>query len=144
MDQFNVPITFYNDFYVGLKKSVPDAELAIMPYPTTPVGRFNPIFVNPIQMTGVVNAEAKDPEAVMTYVDFAASETFMKTMYYGFEGVHSRTLPLMPAGDGLEKMGYGIQLCLWRFWDVNLTNTCWANAILAWRKWTQWTVCSRK
>jgi putative aldouronate transport system substrate-binding protein len=93
MDQFNVPITFYNDFYVGLKKSVPDAELAIMPYPTTPVGRFNPIFVNPIQMTGVVNAEAKDPEAVMKYVDFAASETFMKTMYYGFEGVHSKTPP---------------------------------------------------
>ncbi|CAN7703849.1 hypothetical protein LJR153_005729 [Paenibacillus sp. LjRoot153] len=93
MDQFNVPITFYNDFYVGLKKSVPDAELAIMPYPTTPVGRFNPIFVNPIQMTGVVNAETKDPEAVMKYVDFAASETFMKTMYYGFEGVHSKTLP---------------------------------------------------
>ncbi|WP_236291959.1 extracellular solute-binding protein [Paenibacillus allorhizoplanae] len=93
MDQFNVPITFYNDFYVGLKKNVPDAELAIMPFPKTPVGRFNPIFVNPIQMTGVVNAEAKDPEAVMKYVDFAASETFMKTMYYGFEGVHSKTLP---------------------------------------------------
>ncbi|OAS17040.1 hypothetical protein A8708_02125 [Paenibacillus oryzisoli] len=93
MDQFNVPITFYNDFYLGLKKSVPEAELAIMPYPATPVGRFNPILVNPVQMTGLVNAEAKDPESVMKYVDFAASETFMKTMYYGFEGVHSKTLP---------------------------------------------------
>jgi putative aldouronate transport system substrate-binding protein len=91
MDQFNVPITFYNDYYVPLKKNVPNAEITVIPYPTTPVGQFNPIFVNPIQMTAVVNAQTKDPEAVMKYVDFASSETFMKTMYYGFEGVHSKT-----------------------------------------------------
>ncbi|MDR6878520.1 extracellular solute-binding protein [Bacillus sp. 3255] len=93
MDQFNVPVTFYNDYYVKLKKNAPSAELAVIPYPKTPVGRFNPIFVNPVQMTAVVNTETKNPEAVMKYVDFASSETFMKTMYYGFEGVHSRTLP---------------------------------------------------
>lgn len=44
-------------------------------------------------MTAVVNAQVKDPEAVMKYVDFAASDTFMKTMYYGFEGVHSKSEP---------------------------------------------------
>jgi putative aldouronate transport system substrate-binding protein len=93
MEQFNVPVTFYTDFYVPLKRNVPDAEITVIPYPKTPVGQFNPIFVNPIQMTGVVNAQTKDPQAVMKYVDFAASETFMKTMYYGFEGVHSITEP---------------------------------------------------
>ncbi|WP_135548226.1 extracellular solute-binding protein [Paenibacillus cymbidii] len=92
MEQFNVPITFYTDFYVPLKRNVPEAELAISPYVATPVGRFNPVFVNPIQMTGVVNAETKDPEAVIQYIDFASSESFMKTMYYGFEGVHSQTV----------------------------------------------------
>jgi putative aldouronate transport system substrate-binding protein len=93
MEQFNVPITFYTDFYVYLKRNVPNAEITVIPYPKTPVGQFNPIFVNPIQMTAVVNAQTKDPEAVMKYVDFASSETFMKTMYYGFEGVHSKTEP---------------------------------------------------
>ncbi|SDC54884.1 putative aldouronate transport system substrate-binding protein [Paenibacillus sp. UNCCL117] len=93
MDQFNVPMTFYTDTYVPLKRNVPSAELAVIPYPATPVGRFNSIFVNPIQMTAVVNAETKHPEAVMKYVDFASSEKFMKTMYYGFEGVHSKTEP---------------------------------------------------
>ncbi|UQZ83086.1 Lipoprotein LipO precursor [Paenibacillus konkukensis] len=93
MDQFNVPITFYTDTYAPLKRNVPNAELMVIPYPATPVGRFNSIFVNPIQMTAVVNAETKHPEAVMKYVDFAASEKFMKTMYYGFEGVHSKTEP---------------------------------------------------
>jgi putative aldouronate transport system substrate-binding protein len=93
MDQFNVPITFYTDFYVHLKKNVPEAEITVIPYPKTPVGQFNPIFVNPIQMTAVVNAQAKDLESVMKYVDFASSEAFMKTMYYGFEGVHSKTEP---------------------------------------------------
>ncbi|SFL25574.1 putative aldouronate transport system substrate-binding protein [Paenibacillus sp. 1_12] len=93
MEQFNVPIVFYNDYYVNLKKNVPNAEITVIPYPETPVGQFNPIFVNPIQMTAVVNAQVKDTEAVMKYVDFAASEKFMKTMYYGFEGVHSKSEP---------------------------------------------------
>ncbi|MDF2926160.1 MAG: family 1 extracellular solute-binding protein [Paenibacillaceae bacterium] len=93
MDQFNVPVTFYTDFYLPLKRNVPDARITVIPYPATPVGQFNPIFVNPVQMTGVVNAQTKNPEAVMKYVDFAASEEFMKTMYFGFEGVHSKTEP---------------------------------------------------
>ncbi|WP_171649920.1 extracellular solute-binding protein [Paenibacillus foliorum] len=93
MEQFNVPFVFYNDYYLNLKKNVPNAEITVIPYPKTPVGQFNSIFVNPVQMTGVVNAQAKDPEAVMKYVDFASSEKFMKTMYYGFEGVHSKSEP---------------------------------------------------
>ncbi|NHN32145.1 extracellular solute-binding protein [Paenibacillus agricola] len=93
MEQFNVPFVFYSDYYLNLKKNVPGAEITVMPYPKTPVGQFNPILVNPVQLTAAVNAEAKDLEAVMQYVDFAASETFMKAMYYGFEGVHSKTEP---------------------------------------------------
>jgi putative aldouronate transport system substrate-binding protein len=104
MEQFNVPFVFYSDFYVSLKKNMPNAEITVIPYPKTPVGQFNPILVNPIQMTGAVNAEAKDLEAVMKYVDFAASEKFMKTMYYGFEGVHSKTEPgQCPQVTDLEK-----------------------------------------
>ncbi|MEX1028787.1 MAG: extracellular solute-binding protein [Paenibacillaceae bacterium] len=104
MDQFNVPITFYNDFYVNLKKNDPNAEITVIPYPQTPVGQFNPIFVNPIQMTAVVSAQVKDQEAVMKYVDFASSELFMKTMYYGFEGVHSKMEPNQcPEVTDLEK-----------------------------------------
>ncbi|MDF2937556.1 MAG: family 1 extracellular solute-binding protein [Paenibacillaceae bacterium] len=99
LDQFNVPATFYTDFYLPLKRNVPDAALMVIPYPVTPVGQFNPIFVNPVQMTAVVNAQMKNPEAVMKYVDFAASEEFMKTMYFGFEGVHSITKP-----DGCPKL----------------------------------------
>jgi putative aldouronate transport system substrate-binding protein len=93
MEQFNVPVTFYTDFYAYLKRNVPNAEITVIPYPKTPVGQFNPIFVNPIQMTALVNAQTKDPKAVMNYVDFASSEAFTKTLYYGFEGVHSKTEP---------------------------------------------------
>ncbi len=93
LDQFNVPFAFYTDFYLPLKKNVPDAQIDVIPYPVTPVGQFNPIFVNPIQMTAVVNAQTQNPEAVMKYVDFASSEEFMKTMYFGFEGIHSQTQP---------------------------------------------------
>lgn len=93
MDQFNVPMAFYNDIYLRLKKYVPDARLTVIPYPVTPVGQFNPVFVNPVQMTGVVNAQTRNPKAVMQYVDFAVSEPFMKTMYFGLEGIHHTVLP---------------------------------------------------
>lgn len=99
MDQFNVPVTFYTDFYLPLKKNVPSAQLTVIPYPATPVGRFNPIFVNPVQVTGVVNDQIKNPEAVMKYVDFAVSEQFMKTLYFGFAGVHHTVM-----ADGCPKL----------------------------------------
>lgn len=104
MNQFNVPAAFYNDFYLRLKRNVPDARLTVIPYPVTPVGQFNPIFVNPVQMTGVVNAATRNPEAVMKYVDFASSELFMKTMYFGLAGVHHTVDPDgCPKLTGMEK-----------------------------------------
>ncbi|RTE08758.1 extracellular solute-binding protein [Paenibacillus whitsoniae] len=113
LDQFNVPTAFYNDFYVRLKRNVPDARLTVIPYPVTPVGQFNPVFVNPVQMTGVVNAATRNPKAVMQYVDFAVSEQFMKTMYFGFAGIHHTVAPNgCPKLIGMEKwrteFNYGV------------------------------------
>jgi len=60
MEQFNVPITFYTDFYMPLKTKAPEAKLTVIPYPETPVGRYNPIFVNPIPDDR--GRERQDPE----------------------------------------------------------------------------------
>lgn len=74
--------------YTTLRKNVPDAKLAVIPYPETPFGRFNPSFSNPVQMTAVVNAQCKDPQAVMKYIDFISSNEFGLAITYGIEGVH--------------------------------------------------------
>jgi putative aldouronate transport system substrate-binding protein len=74
--------------YATLKKNVPEAELAVIPYPETQFGRFNPTFSNPVQMTAVVNARCKNPAAVMKYIDFTCSKKFGLALTYGIEGVH--------------------------------------------------------
>jgi putative aldouronate transport system substrate-binding protein len=74
--------------YATLKKNVPTAKLAVMPNPKTPWGRFNPTMEAPIQVTGVVNADCKDPQAVMQYVDFISGEQAYLALQYGIEGVH--------------------------------------------------------
>ncbi len=43
---------------------------------------------NPVQMTAVVNARAKDPEAVIKYIDFMAKTETGRTFKNGFEGTH--------------------------------------------------------
>jgi putative aldouronate transport system substrate-binding protein len=74
--------------YETLKKNVPTAEIAIIPLPKTEFGQFSPLSSNPIQMTGMVNAATKDPEAVMRQIDFMVTEKFTKTIEFGMEGVH--------------------------------------------------------
>ncbi len=71
-----------------LKENVPNAKVIPIQLPESEFGVFNPTLQNPIQMTAVVNANAKDPEAVMKYVDFAASDTFGWALRYGIEGEH--------------------------------------------------------
>lgn len=74
--------------YDALKKSNPDAELLAIPLPKSPFGQFSPAVQNPIQMTAVVNAAAKDPEAIMKYVDFMVKPKTAETLAYGIEGTN--------------------------------------------------------
>lgn len=71
-----------------LMKNVPEAKLTIMPMPKTSVGQFNPAWNNPVQMTAVVNARAKDPEAIIQYIDFLVKPETGRTFRNGLEGVH--------------------------------------------------------
>ncbi|WP_309119267.1 extracellular solute-binding protein [Paenibacillus sp.] len=74
--------------YDTLKSSVPGAEIVAMPFPASEFGQFGPDFNPPFQLTGSVNAKAKDPAAVMKYIDFMVSESTVKHFAYGEKGVH--------------------------------------------------------
>lgn len=80
-------VQVYNN-YETLLKSSPDANLKVIAIPRSEFGQFSPGFNPPIQMTGVVNINTKDQEAVMKYVDFMSSEETAHTLKYGTEGVH--------------------------------------------------------
>ncbi|NBD24684.1 type 2 periplasmic-binding domain-containing protein [Paenibacillus glycinis] len=77
----------------SLKKNVPDAVVTPIPYPASPAGQFNPAYTNPVQATAVVNAHAKDPEAVMHYVDFLVKPETVKMLKYGVENEHWKLGP---------------------------------------------------
>jgi putative aldouronate transport system substrate-binding protein len=79
--------------YETLLKNVPDAEVIPMALPKTEFGQFSPLLSSPIQMTGMVNAAAKDPAAVIRQIDFMASEKFTKSIEFGLEGVHYKPTP---------------------------------------------------
>lgn len=74
--------------YATLKKSASEAELTVMAVPKSPDGQYMGRINNPVQMTAVVNADAKDPESVMKYVDFLSKPETGMTLTYGLEGVH--------------------------------------------------------
>ncbi|MDF2923738.1 MAG: hypothetical protein K0R57_2652 [Paenibacillaceae bacterium] len=74
--------------YDAFKKNAPEGKLAIMPMPTTEFGQFSPVVNSPIQMVGSINAAAKDPQAVMKYIDFMINPETAKTIKYGIEGTH--------------------------------------------------------
>lgn len=71
-----------------LMTNVPDAKLKILPLPKTSAGQFTTVWNNPVQMTTVVNARAKNPEAIMKYIDFLAKPETGRTFRYGIEGEH--------------------------------------------------------
>lgn len=71
-----------------LMKNVPEAKLKVMPLPKTSAGQFTTVWNNPVQMTAVVNARAKNPEAIMKYVDFLVKPETGRTFRYGIEGEH--------------------------------------------------------
>lgn len=74
--------------YETLKKNSPEAEVIPIALPTTEFGQFSPTLTSPIQMTGMVNAAAKDPESVMKMIDFMVTEKYTTTIQNGIEGVH--------------------------------------------------------
>lgn len=74
--------------FKGLKTNVPEAEVWAIPLPASEFGQFGPVISNPAQGTAAINANAKDPVAIMKYVDFLVRESTMKTMYFGVEGEH--------------------------------------------------------
>ncbi len=71
-----------------LKKNVASAEVAFIPYPKSKAGAFVPTLQNPVQMTAVISATAKNPAAVMKYVDFIVNGETLKNLQYGVEGTH--------------------------------------------------------
>lgn len=76
------------NLYETFRKNNPDGELIVIPWPSTKYGNYLSYFQNPVQMTAVVNATAKDPAAVIKYVDFMSQEATGQTLLYGFEGTH--------------------------------------------------------
>lgn len=74
--------------YATLKSNAPGAKLEILPYPKAPNGQFINWITNPVQMTAVVNRTAKDPKAIMEYIDFLSTPEAGITLSKGLEGVH--------------------------------------------------------
>jgi putative aldouronate transport system substrate-binding protein len=74
--------------YQTLRKNVPNAKLVPIALPASQFGQFTPDFNPPVQLTGVLNAKTKDPEAAIKMVDFLSSQDWVKTTYSGIEGTH--------------------------------------------------------
>ncbi|WP_158560899.1 extracellular solute-binding protein [Paenibacillus contaminans] len=74
--------------YESFKKNNPDGEIIAIPLPKSEFGQFSPAINPPIFITTVVNAVAKDPEAIIKYIDFLAKDSTGKTLKYGIEGTH--------------------------------------------------------
>ncbi|MBB6730847.1 extracellular solute-binding protein [Cohnella zeiphila] len=82
-----------------IRKVVPDAEIAPMMNPKSPMGLFVHHVTNPIQMTTVVNAAAKDPKAAMEYINFMIQPDTALTLRKGIEGEHWKK-----GADGMPKV----------------------------------------
>jgi putative aldouronate transport system substrate-binding protein len=71
-----------------LRKVVPGAEIAPMAQPKSPMGQFVHHVVNPVQMTTVINAAAKNPKAAMEYINFMIKPENGLILKKGMEGEH--------------------------------------------------------
>lgn len=74
--------------YEALKKAVPEAELIPIALPRTQYGQFSPELGNPMSPIGLINKNAKHPDAVMKYIDFMCNPETAHTLYWGIEGEH--------------------------------------------------------
>lgn len=89
--------------YEGLKKNVPEAQVMAIPLPRTQFGQFSPTIGTPAQATAFINAKAKDPEAIIKYIDFMVRESTQKMLKFGEEGVHYEEVNGCPAPIDQEK-----------------------------------------
>jgi putative aldouronate transport system substrate-binding protein len=71
--------------YEALKKAVPEAELIPIALPRTQYGQFSPELGNPMSPIGLINKNAKHPDAVMKYIDFMCNPETAHTLYCGIE-----------------------------------------------------------
>lgn len=78
----------FTSLYETLRKNVPDAKLVAIALPSSQFGSFSPDFNPPVQLTGVLNAKVKDPEAAIKVIDYLSSPEWVKTTYTGVEGTH--------------------------------------------------------
>ncbi|NHN34148.1 extracellular solute-binding protein [Paenibacillus agricola] len=76
--------------YVTLKKNNPNAEIIPIELPKSPFGQFSSWIGAPARTLGMISATAKDPVAVVKFIDFMNSEPFVRALNYGIEGVHSK------------------------------------------------------
>lgn len=83
-----------------LMKNQPEAEVLPMALPKTEYGQYNPQLIAPIKTTAVINADAKDPEAVMKYIDFMVSDQAGNTLHYGIEGQNYKKVNGFPDKTG--------------------------------------------
>jgi putative aldouronate transport system substrate-binding protein len=74
--------------YEALKKNNANAQVVAIPVPEGPYGKFSAAQDAPVQPTASVNSTAKDPEAVMKFVDWMSTESVLTTLKFGLEGVH--------------------------------------------------------
>ncbi|MEC0264987.1 extracellular solute-binding protein [Paenibacillus anseongense] len=76
--------------YETLKKNNPTAKVIPIALPKSQFGQFSPIISTPVQMVGVVNAKAKDPKAIMQYIDWMVDPEHASLLKNGIEGTHSQ------------------------------------------------------
>ena len=82
--------------YTTFRTNNPDGVLSVAPYPEIDGVRYMPTLRNPVQITAFVNANCKNPEAVMKYLDFCCSKEFAMALTYGIEGEHYEMVDGMP------------------------------------------------
>lgn len=71
-----------------IRRVMPDAEIAPLQQPRSPMGLFTHHVTNPLQMTTVLNAGTKDPKAAMEYLNFMMQPETALILRKGLEGEH--------------------------------------------------------
>ena len=101
--------------YTTLRQNAPGAVLVNMQYPSTQFGRKNPHLNNPLDLNGTVNADAKDQESIMKYIDFMYSFDAAFTLTYGFEGIHYNMVNGIPIRiqENYNQISYTGDLRVW-------------------------------
>jgi putative aldouronate transport system substrate-binding protein len=76
------------DLLTTLRSTNKEATIAPMLMPKTEFGQYTIRMSNPLQMTTVIYAGAKDPVAAMKAIDFMLAEPTWKMLKFGTENVH--------------------------------------------------------